>query len=80
MAELKAAAWSAMQAEYCATVTLQLAGIGSHLAAAELDCRQVFSWPEQFLRRTASDVGLLDTLYASPAHLHRSSLLMAFPK
>ena len=37
MAELKAAVWSAMQAEYCATVTPQLAGMAAHLAAAGLD-------------------------------------------
>jgi hypothetical protein len=62
IAELKAVAWSATHAEYCATVTLQLAGRAAHLAAAGLAFRHVFSWPVQFFRRTASDVGLLDTL------------------
>lgn len=61
-AALKAAAWSPIHAEYCAAVTPQLAGMAAHLAAAGLACRQVFSWPVQFFRRTESEVGLLDTL------------------
>ena len=77
---LKAAVLSMMQAEYCDTVAVQVAGMAAQLGVAGPASRHVLSWLLQFSCSLASEGALLDTAYVSPVHLHKVGLLMACPK
>ena len=77
---LKAAALSLMQAEYCDTVAVQVAGMALQLAVAGPAVRQGVSWLLQFCWNLESEDALLEIPYDSPDHLHKVAWSMVFPK